>query len=378
MKITFPHMGSLWIPLKGLFNDLGFEVVPPPPVTKRTITLGARHSPEFACLPFKINVGNFIESLEQGADTIVMGGGCGPCRFGYYAQVEKEILLDLGYNFEMIVIEPPQGNLIEWLGRLRLFGNNCHWREITAALLLAWHKIKVIDRLHRLLLWARPRGSAEKITNIYNEYLTKVDQAQNLKLLKKVDQDAQQALKKVVYNKHKQCLRIALVGEIFMLLEPFVNLNIEQVLGERGVEVERSIYLSDWIRDHILSDPRRIRARNRFKKAARPFLNHFIGGHGWESIGESVLYAERGFDGAIHILPFTCTPEIVAQSILPRISKCYDFPIVSFSLDEHSGLGGFITRLEAFLDLLSSKKIKHGTRWDKPCAVFSLDTLWYN
>ena len=73
MKITFPHMGTLWIPLKTLFTHLGNETVVPPPITRRTIEIGNMYSPEYACLPLKINVGNFVEALEMGADTIVMG-----------------------------------------------------------------------------------------------------------------------------------------------------------------------------------------------------------------------------------------------------------------------------------------------------------------
>ena len=30
----------------------------------------------------------------MGADTILMAGGCGPCRFGYYSQLHREILRD--------------------------------------------------------------------------------------------------------------------------------------------------------------------------------------------------------------------------------------------------------------------------------------------
>lgn len=57
-------------------------------------------------MPFKLNVGNFVQAIEMGADTIVMFGGCGPCRFGYYGALQKEILKDAGFDVQMIVIEP--------------------------------------------------------------------------------------------------------------------------------------------------------------------------------------------------------------------------------------------------------------------------------
>ncbi|MBC7335927.1 MAG: CoA protein activase, partial [Clostridia bacterium] len=100
MKATFPHMGNLYITARALLTGLGLEVIVPPPCTKRTLSLGTQHSPEFACLPLKINIGNYLEAAELGAEVVVMAGGVGPCRFGYYAQIQREILKDLGYNLE--------------------------------------------------------------------------------------------------------------------------------------------------------------------------------------------------------------------------------------------------------------------------------------
>ncbi len=44
------------------------------------------------------------------------------------------------------------------------------------------------------------------------------------------------------------------MGEIYTLLEPFANLEIEKKVGcPRGVYVRRSLYLSEWIKKHILT-----------------------------------------------------------------------------------------------------------------------------
>jgi predicted nucleotide-binding protein (sugar kinase/HSP70/actin superfamily) len=116
MKITVPNLGCIFsIAGKALFSNLGHEVILPPPNTKRTLDLGVRHSPEYCCLPLKIVLGNFIEALEKGADTIITVGGWGPCRFGYYAEIQRMILKSLGYKFEMISLEIPHGNLIRML-----------------------------------------------------------------------------------------------------------------------------------------------------------------------------------------------------------------------------------------------------------------------
>jgi len=49
-------------------------------------------------------------------------------------------------------------------------------------------------------------------------------------------------------------------------------------------------------------------------------------------------------------------PEIVAESILPTIQKDYDIPILTLVVDEMTGEAGYLTRLEAFVDLLKKRR----------------------
>ncbi|MBI5846756.1 MAG: hypothetical protein HZB31_02170 [Nitrospirae bacterium] len=84
MKLTVPHMGLLSVAYTRVLRQHGVDMQPPPKATIRTLNLGVKYSPEFACLPFKINLGNMMEALDNGADAILMPGGYGPCRFGYY------------------------------------------------------------------------------------------------------------------------------------------------------------------------------------------------------------------------------------------------------------------------------------------------------
>lgn len=375
MPVTFALMGDFAIPLKSLFQNLGHEVIPPPPVTENTIRLGTRHSPELACYPLKVNIGNYIESLEKGADTIVMAGGVGPCRFGYYAQVQREILKDMGYHFNMIIIDPPQCGLQEMLKRMGSLNNGKNWREILFAIRIFWNKAKALDRLHKKTLQARPYQKLKgSVTRIYKEHVQKVDEAQTNRDIWEVCSAGEKALEKACSLDKKNNTKpicIALVGEVFMLLEPYANLDIENTLGDMGVRVERSVYISKWMKEHLLLNNLKLSHGNKFKKAAAPYLNHFIGGHGWESIGDTVLASKRGFDGVIHILPFACTPEIVAQSILPRVSRDHSIPVMSLSFDEHSARAGFITRLEAFVDLLnlSRKDTKANSQQNQTCSL---------
>ncbi|NLZ38812.1 MAG: CoA protein activase [Firmicutes bacterium] len=354
MKVTFPHLGSLSIALTGLFTDLGLEVIAPPPITKKTISLGVLHAPEFACFPLKISLGNFIEALEAGADTLVMIGGTGPCRLGYYAQVQKEILRDLGYDFKMIIFEPPQGQLNKLINEIKTITTNCSSFKVLQAIHTVWRKVKALDKLHARSLQIRPRElECGATTAAYQQSLALISEAHTPQAVTVQLKKGMQLLNSVACDWQKKVLRIGLVGEIYMLLEPYANLQLERTLGEMGVEVERSVYLSDWIKEHLILNTLHFPGGLKTKRAAAPYLNHFVGGHGWESVGDTVRYARRGYDGVIHILPFTCTPEIVAKSILPTVSREQGIPVLSFSLDEQTGEAGFRTRLEAFIDLLA-------------------------
>ncbi len=359
MKVTFPHMGNMYICLKALLTSLGVEVVVPPMPSQKTLTLGTQHSPEFACLPLKINMGNFIEAYEQGADTILMAGGIGPCRFGYYAQVEREILEDMGLKMNMVVLEPPQKHLSELLINIRKVTGNRSWVDIVRAIRFAWYKARAVDEVEEILHRIRPRefepGSADAV---YKKALKWIDDAPDRKELKKAVEAARLELDAIPIDREREVVRIGIVGEIYVMLEPFVNLEVERQLGRLGVEVERSIYLSEWINDHLFMGLLNIKGSKEARKLAPPYVNHFVGGHGQETIGSTVLFANRKYDGVIQVQPFTCMPEIVAESIIPTVSRDLGIPTFCLIVDEHSGDAGVLTRLEAFVDLLERKKEK--------------------
>jgi predicted nucleotide-binding protein (sugar kinase/HSP70/actin superfamily) len=111
-------MGSGSLVVKSLLTELGFEAILPPPTTQETLSLGARYTPEFACLPLKVTLGNYLQAIPQNIDLIFMAGGIGPCRFGLYGEVQKEILKTLGYDIPLIVIEPPKKHFTELINKV--------------------------------------------------------------------------------------------------------------------------------------------------------------------------------------------------------------------------------------------------------------------
>ncbi len=363
MKITFPHMGNSYIAISALLKKLGLDVVVPPPCSKRTLELGVRYSPEFVCLPMKLNLGNFLEALDQGANTVIMAGGWGPCRFGYYAQVERDILQDLGYKFNMVIIEAPDSRLSSLLNQVRQLEVKISWLQVWAALRLAWEKLKAIDRLENELHHWLPRvvnkGQAETIVSRGLKMIN--DCSEKQRITKMVESLSQELSNLVRDEENSHPIRIGLVGEIYTVLEPFANYDMERHLGRLGAEVTRSVNLTQWVNDHLLGGylPKAPSLHLTLPQA-RPYLQYWVGGHGRETVACTVNYARKNLDGVIQVAPLTCMPEIVAQSVLIKVQEAEEIPVMTMYFDEHAGEAGIITRLEAFLDMIRWRKSKLG------------------
>ena len=89
--------------LQDFFKELDIETFTLP-INQETIKLGVRHSADMICYPFKVTLGYFIQALEQGVTNLLMFDTQGPCRFKHYHYIQKQILENLGYKFNMHVI----------------------------------------------------------------------------------------------------------------------------------------------------------------------------------------------------------------------------------------------------------------------------------
>jgi predicted nucleotide-binding protein (sugar kinase/HSP70/actin superfamily) len=348
-------MGSSPPVFKQLFRELGHEVVVPPPPSKHTLDLGTKYAPEFACIPFKILLGTYLEAIQLGADTIVSTGGVGPCRAGYYGELHRGILRDLGYDVRLIILEPPLRRPGDFLRALsKIIGGPRTWLRLPGILRHVWMKLNAIDRVEKAAHHIRPyelvKGETSKV---YAACLEQLDAAATAAEIRAAEKAALEQLAAVPQDRSRCPLKVGLIGEIYVVLEPFANHNVQVVLEEMGVLAERSIYLAEWTRGNAI-----VAGEKDIKGAARPYLSELIGGHGVNSIGETVLYARQGFDGIIQLAPFACIPEIVAKSLLPRVSRDLGIPILTLFLDEQTGEAGIRTRLEAFVDLLAQRRKK--------------------
>lgn len=352
-KVTFPHMGTLAFPMKSLLYHLGLEPVVPPPTSQSTIALGTKLAPEFACLPLKVNLGNYVEAIALGAEIILMAGGVGPCRFGYYSQVQREALLEAGFDVELVTLEAPNTYPGQLFHQIKKFIPRHRPSALLTALHIFWKKARALDIFDRLANHTRAReANTGATTLVQNKFYQAIDHAEGPKEIKSVLDTSIHELKSIPHKPDYKPLNIMLLGEIYMVLEPRVNFRLEETLGHMGVEVKRSIYLSDWIEEHLNILPTAKNSRSHLLHLAHPYLGSHVGGHGLESVAHGIEAGVNRMDGIIQLAPFTCMPEIIAMPILSTISTNFSIPVLHLIIDEHSGEAGIHTRLEAFIDLL--------------------------
>lgn len=358
MRVTFPHMGVSWVGIRYLLSEIGFEVVVPPPVTRKTLEIGTKVAPESICLPFKVNLGNYLEAIAAGADLVFMVGGIGPCRLGYYAEVQREILEDMGLPVRVVVLER-ENFLQEISNAVRSVGIAFPWAKLASLVRFCVAKVAYLDRLEAELMKQRYRERCKgDCSRLFERTVRLVDEVDSQVGLRRIQRQVAAELADLLQAEKAEPLRVAVLGEIYMLIESSVNLGVVEKLGELGASVARNMYSSNWVREHILPDLRTRRHARYIEHLARPYLPQRVGGHGLETIGNTVYYANQGFDGVVQILPLTCMPEIIAESILPTVSHEHGIPVMTLTLDEHSGEAGVVTRLEAFVDMLEQRRAR--------------------
>lgn len=356
MRITFPHLGNAYIAVESLLRGLGHEPVTPPLTNRQTLERGSFHSPAEMCLPFKISLGNMLEGIDLGAESVLMIGGWGPCRLGYYGEIQRLLLEALGKEVEFITLEVPRGNYSRYMVHLQKLTGSTKFDHLRSGASLSWAKLNALEELEILALQTRPREKKRGATTGYLQYqLEQLRAAETVQEVEEILSTASRGFLRLRAREQNRPLRLGVVGEIYTVMDPFSNLRLEERLGYLGVEVVRTISLAEWVKNHIFKKALGVYSLAPLRRLAAGYLRGFIGGHGLESIARSVDLARKNLDGVVHVLPLSCMPEIVARGILPRVSRDHGIPVLSLMVDEHTGEGGFQTRLEAFVDMVQRR-----------------------
>ncbi len=361
--LGFPTIGKLGLALETVFRGAGVSCVGPMPITKSTVELGQELAPEFICYPATVTIGQMRQCLEAGANTLVMVGGKGRCRLGWYAEIQELLLKKAGYDFTMISIGSPfplGSNYRSFAFSVgQIFGGRSISGALNSALLAYWKSLRLEQGeqlLYRLRAVEEKRGAAD---GLYTQFVEEVKRSNTLKSLKNCWQEFQCECASLDRVEGIIPLKVRLIGEIYSVFEDFVNHHLAKTLGSLEgvrVEIDQEITVMNWLHYNVLHHPRLLLRHKKITRAARPYLRDLVGGHGLDSIGLTALAPREGVEGVIHLWPFTCMPEIIAQSILTRVTKDSGLPLLTIIINEQTGEAGINTRLESFAHILLERR----------------------
>ncbi len=352
MKLAFPNMGNLTLLLCAFIRNIGGECAGPLPTGEKTVSLGTKFAPNDACMPMKIVLGSFMEAYENGADTAVFFGGCGPCCFGYFAETFRLIFRQNAVKMNMVCLEKNKQGIKNALQLLSKMGNKSLWYSaslisigLKCASALDEYEQAVYDKQAEITNINEKRRLKKFTEKVYRSMCS----ASSLKSLYRTVVSAKEKLSNFRSDKKPE-IKIGIVGDIYSVIDAFTNKNIQGLLADMGAYTSRSMSISGWIDDKVKKQSQI------WRKEADIFLPSRVGGFARETIGNAVHWAKGDYDGIIEIYPLNCMPESVARSILPEVAQKYSKPVMTFVLNEMSGEAGYITRLEAFVQMIERKK----------------------
>jgi len=345
-KITMFRAADYHSALFYILEKMGYEPQLGVAATDRTLSLGARYAPETLCLPHKYLLGTYIEALENKAEAIVIYNALAPrrkaCRGGYIGDMQRQILIDMGYDFDFIVF--PFGELVN----IKLKEQGYSDLEIMEIMGTLIKKVLIYENIRDMLFKYRPLvKNMEMADRVYSRLVGKLEKLNNIGELNEFEKDIEESYKKIPADYDKDILKIAIIGELGCLNISFLSDSIYSLLGKLGVEITLTLKLTSYLMENPL-----------IAEKALPYIGAYIGGDGQATVGYMIDTIETGHDGVIHLMPFTCLPETIARYAITEVVNDYNFPDLNLVLDEHTSKTGLVTRVEAYVDLLRARKEK--------------------
>lgn len=336
------------------------------------------------CLPCFLCVGDMVRETRRpgfapGQSVFFMPTGPGPCRFGQYSVLQRDVLDRLGLA-EVGVTSPSAANSYELLG-----GDP---REF---LKRAWEAIVAVDLLLKLLHEHRPyevrSGDADAA---YAESLRRAAdaiEAGGRELLVEALRGAARRFAGLAVDRSRPRPLIGIVGELYVMLNTHSNAELVREVEAAGGEVLQSTFM-DWMnftswcrrqqaglrRDYrdwiaaLLTSAYQDRTDHRLHAAVAPALRlgaespmrhamallepHFptiLGTEGVLTMARALDFAERGACGILNVFPFSCMPGIVVAAMAPQLRRRFhDVPWLDLSYDGQENTN-VRTRMGAFM-----------------------------
>ncbi len=315
--MSFYNFYPFWY---GFFTDLGIEIVLSDRTTKKTMSSGASLVVTETCLPVKIYAGHVLNLIEKGIDKIFIPS-IQSIAYKIYNCSKIRGLPDLIRNVvkkDFTIIEPTfdksekhQG-LYEFLKEsVKIFG--------------------ITDE--KLIKKASKAG-----WKVYNNFMVMTRSGLPFKTAMNY---ALQGKVFIPQETKEYPISIALVSHAYNIQDERVSMKIFEKLEEMDVRVYTVNQLSQEQLDEGLSTlGRNVYWANEFEMTG--CAGHYM--------------RQNNIDGLITLTSFGCGPDSLMIEGIVRKAAEFSKPMLNLTVDEHTGEAGFITRLEAFIDMLYRKK----------------------
>lgn len=358
------------------------EVIAAP--SEESAGIGAKVVLGRECLPCLIVVGDVLARARRpGFDptkyALFITTSNGPCRFGQYQMLYRQILDENGLA-DLAIVGPNAEN--SYMG----FGDNP-----TAIRLLAWNGLTAIDLLQQVVHHTRPYeihpGETDRVYDTaFGAVLACVrERGAGLAGLLR---DCAAAFDAIPVDRSRPRPRIGITGEIYVRLNRFANRDLIRTLEALGAEITLAtvmewFYYTNWHfaeleaahghrRRRFVMQISDLYQRYRERRLRKP-LAHLLptgpeqptgrlvaamrryGNPAYEcetvmTVGKAAEMAEEGIDGIINVMPFSCMAGIIASGLAVRLRRDHDnvpWLDLSYDLQRTTNLQ---TRLEAFMD----------------------------
>jgi predicted CoA-substrate-specific enzyme activase len=382
-KIFLPPMADQALALVGAFEACGAEAEALPDSDEETLELGRRLTSGKECYPLILTTGDLAKLIRRpdfhpDRAAFFMPAADGPCRFGQYHRFHRLVLDELGYP-EVPVYSPNQNE--DMFNEVGMVGNDFSR--------IAWRGVVAIDLLEKKLHETRPyerrTGEADKI---YRHFLEKVHQALRERgNLEGVLKEARRTFDDLALSHNGEKPKVGIVGEIYTRANKFSNENAVREIEALGGEVwmppigEWLLYVTytsrkrawqgrRWRQFITVCLERRVQHKEEHHleelfqgsiknlkeptitetlALARDYLHPSFEGEAILSIGKSRDFVRKGAAGLVNIMPFTCMPGTVVNSLFKSFREDHgNIPFLNLAYDGQEQTHTR-TRLEAFM-----------------------------
>ena len=143
-------------------------------------------------------------------------------------------------------------------------------------------------------------------------------------------------------NSSEQDLRFAVLGFPYTIYDKFVNVDILNKLRKLGIRV----LTAEMVPPQILLQQAKKVPKNLFWNFSNQVLR------------AALYYLDNNkVDGIIHVTAFGCGPDAMVDKLIELEAKQRGkVPFMSITIDEQTGEAGLMTRIEAFVDMLTLRR----------------------